>query len=229
MQPKLAVLDMAGTTINDGGLVQQAAINAMQNLMSVNITKRDADQVMGIPKTTAFQTLCSIAGAPSDNDTIVKLVTYFNQELTELYKDPRNISLMPFAEELFTTMRKFNTKIYLNTGFERAIATTIVNTLNLSKSIDGYIGSDEVELGRPHPDMIHKAMKLAHVEFSHKVMKIGDTVSDLYEGYSAGCGFNIGVLTGAQTYEELRTAPYTQIVANLEPVINFFISGISHK
>ena len=229
MQPKLAVLDMAGTTINDGGLVQQAAINAMQNLLTVSITKRDADQVMGIPKNTAFQTLCSIAGAPSDTETINRLVNYFNQELNELYKDPNNISLMPFAAELFATMRKYNTKIYLNTGFERNVATTIVNTLQLSTVIDGYIGSDEVELGRPHPNMIHKAMQLTKTEYSHHVMKIGDTVSDLYEGFSAGCGFNIGVLTGAQTYEELRTAPYTQIVANLEPVINFFVSGISHK
>ncbi len=219
---------MAGTTINDGGLVQQAAINAMQNLLAVTITKRDADQVMGIPKNTAFQTLCSIAGAPSDTETITKLVNYFNQELIELYKDPKQIALMPFAAELFTTMRKFNTKIYLNTGFERSVATTIVTTLQLSKAIDGYIGSDEVDLGRPHPNMIIKAMQLTNTQYSHQVMKIGDTVSDLYEGFSAGCGFNIGVLTGAQTYEELRTAPYTQIVANLEPVINFFVSGRSH-
>ncbi|MFN5891013.1 MAG: hypothetical protein ACK448_11510, partial [Bacteroidota bacterium] len=145
MQPKLAVLDMAGTTINDGGLVQQAAINAMQNLLNVSITNRDADQVMGIPKNTAFQTLCSIAGAPSDTETITRLVNYFNQELNELYKDPKNISLMPFTAELFATMRKFNTKIYLNTGFERSVATTIVTTLQLSKAIDGYIGSDEVD------------------------------------------------------------------------------------
>lgn len=229
MQPKLAVLDMAGTTINDGGLVQQAAINAMQQLLSITITKKDADQVMGIPKNTAFQTLCSISGAPSDNETINKLVNHFNQELLELYRDPNNISLMPFTADLFSVMRKSNTKIYLNTGFERNIATTIVNSLQLAKSIDGYIGSDEVELGRPHPNMIHKAMQLTNTQYSHQVMKIGDTISDLYEGFSAGCGFNIGVLTGAQTYEELRTAPYTQILANLEPVINFFVSGISHK
>lgn len=228
MHPKLAVLDMAGTTINDGGLVQQAAIHAMQNQLNVSITKRDADMVMGIPKNTAFQTLCSIAGAPSDNITINRLVNYFNQELIDLYKDSNNISLMPFAAELFSKMRKVNTKIYLNTGFERKIATIIVNTLQLSSVIDGYIGSDDVELGRPHPNMIHKAMQLTNTEYSHHVMKIGDTVSDLYEGFSAGCGFNIGVLTGAQTYEELRTAPYTQIVANLEPVINFFVSGRSH-
>jgi hypothetical protein len=47
-------------------------------------------------------------------------------------------------------------------------------------------------------------------------------VSDLYEGFSAGCAWNIGVLTGAQTYNELFTAPYTQILNNLERVIATF-------
>ena len=110
---------MAGTTINDGGLVQQAAIDAMDRILSVKITKKEADQVMGIPKFTAFQTLCSLAGAPSDSDTIQKLVTLFNNQLIKLYQDPNNISLMPFTNELFAIMRKQHTQIYLNTGFER--------------------------------------------------------------------------------------------------------------
>jgi phosphonatase-like hydrolase len=222
MQLKLAVLDMAGTTINDGGLVQQAAINAMSNILNLTISKADADKVMGIPKGTAFQTLCSISGAPSDQEIISKLVSYFNNELMELYSNKNNISLMPHTQELFLAMRRKNTKIYLNTGFERSIATVIVNTLNLDNLIDGYIASDEVEMGRPHPHMIHKAMELSKVNYSHQVMKIGDTVSDLYEGFSAGCAYNIAVLTGAQTYEELRVAPYTQIIANLEPVLSYF-------
>jgi len=222
MQPKLAVLDMAGTTINDGGLVQQAAINAMLNISNISITKADADKVMGIPKGTAFQTLCSISGAPSDNELITKLVTYFNNELKALYSDKNNISLMPYTQELFLAMRRKNTKIYLNTGFEKSIATVIVNTLDLGTLIDGYIASDEVEMGRPHPHMIHKAMEISKVNYSHQVMKIGDTVSDLYEGFAAGCAYNIGVLTGAQNYEELRVAPYTQIIANLEPVLSYF-------
>jgi phosphoglycolate phosphatase-like HAD superfamily hydrolase len=129
---------------------------------------------------------------------------------------------MPYTQELFLAMRRKNTKIYLNTGFERSIATVIVNTLDLGRLIDGYIASDEVEMGRPHPHMIHKAMELSKVSYSHQVMKIGDTVSDLYEGFSAGCAYNIGVLTGAQNYEELRVAPYTQIIANLEPVLSYF-------
>jgi len=102
------------------------------------------------------------------------------------------------------------------------IAKVIVDNLQLNKILDGYIGSDEVTMARPQPDMIKLAMKQVHIEYSHFVMKVGDTISDLYEGYSAGCAWNVGVLTGANTYEELKTAPYTQILSDLKPLISYF-------
>jgi len=222
MQPRLAVLDMAGTTINDNGLVQQAAINSMFNILSVSVTKRDADLVMGIPKNIAFETLCNNAEISADEYTINQLVKYFNDELNSLYSNSENISLMPFAMELFQAMHNSNTRIYLNTGFERSVATTIVKTLNLETVIDGYIGSDEVEKGRPNPDMIFKAMERANITNALEVMKVGDTVSDLYEGYSAGCRYNIAVLSGAQNFDELSSSPHTHIFENLEPIIDFF-------
>ena len=222
MTPKLAVLDMAGTTVNDHGLVQQAAINTMKAITQTDITIEDANKVMGIPKNVAFEQLCSINNLSIDNETINRLLDYFNSELENQYSIKGNIELMPFADELFDAMRKRGTKIYLNTGFNRKIAEIIVKQLDLKSKIDGFIGSDEVKKGRPHPDMILLAMKKEGVEYSHKVMKIGDTVSDLYEGFSAGCAWNIGVLTGAQTYNELLTAPYTQILNNLERVIAKF-------
>ena len=222
MTPKLAVLDMAGTTVNDHGLVQQAAINTMKEITQIDITIEDANKVMGIPKNVAFEQLCSINNLSIDNETINRLLDNFNSELENQYSIKGNIELMPFADELFDAMRKRGTKIYLNTGFNRKIAEIIVKQLDLKSKIDGFIGSDEVKKGRPHPDMILLAMKKEGVEYSHKVMKIGDTVSDLYEGFSAGCAWNIGVLTGAQTYNELLTAPYTQILNNLERVIAKF-------
>lgn len=213
---------MAGTTINDNGLVQQAAVNSMFNILSVSVSKRDADLVMGIPKNIAFETLCNKAGISADEHTINQLVKYFNDELNSLYSHSENLSLMPFAMELFQAMHNANTLIYLNTGFERSVATTIIKTLNLETVIDGYIGSDEVEKGRPNPDMIFKAMEKTNITNAFDVMKVGDTVSDLYEGYSAGCRYNIAILSGAQNFDELSSCPHTHIFENLEPIIDFF-------
>jgi phosphonatase-like hydrolase len=222
MIPKLVVLDIAGTTVNDFGLVQKAAMNTMKENLAVDVTLDDANKVMGIPKKTAFEQLCSLHQVEVSAEQIDGLVFHFNERLTAQYAEKGSIELMPQAGELFESIRACGSQVYLNTGFNRAIADVIVQNLNLGNVLNGYIGSDEVMAGRPQPDMIRLAMKRSGVEYSHFVMKVGDTISDLYEGFSAGCAWNVGVLTGANTYEELRTAPYSQILSNLQPLLGYF-------
>ena len=222
MIPKLVVLDIAGTTVNDFGLVQKAAMNTMKEKLAVDVTLDDANKVMGIPKKTAFEQLCSLHQVEVSAEQIDGLVFHFNERLTAQYAEKGSIELMPHAGELFESIRACGSQVYLNTGFNRAIADVIVQNLNLGTVLNGYIGSDEVMAGRPQPDMIRLAMKRSGVEYSHFVMKVGDTISDLYEGFSAGCAWNVGVLTGAKTYEELRTAPYSQILSNLQPLLGYF-------
>jgi phosphonatase-like hydrolase len=222
MIPKLVVLDIAGTTVNDFGLVQQAAMNTMKEKLAVEVTLDDANKVMGIPKKTAFEQLCSLHRVEVSAEQIDGLVFHFNERLTAQYAEKGSIELMPHAGELFECIRACGSQVYLNTGFNKSIADVIVQNLNLGTVLNGYIGSDEVMAGRPQPDMIRLAMKRSGVEYSHFVMKVGDTISDLYEGFSAGCAWNVGVLTGANTYDELRTAPYSQILSNLQPLLGYF-------
>ncbi len=222
MIPKLAVLDMSGTTINDNGLVQQVVIHSMKEIANVEISIIEANRVMGIPREIAFEQLCSIHGMSTDNLQIQALINHFNNELEHHYSKEGNLTLMPYTLELFHVIKERGTKIYLNTGLNKKIASLVIKQLHLQDKIDGFISSEEVKKGRPHPDMIELAMKKEKIEFTHKVMKIGDTTSDIFEGYSAGCAWNIAVLTGAQKYEDLYTSPYTQILTNLEPVLKIF-------
>ena len=222
MKPSLVVMDMVGTTINDNGHVQKTVVDTFQSVLRVNISMDQANKVMGIPKKTAFEQLCSLNKTLVTADVIDELVVFFNRQLMEKYGTKGSIELMPYAAELFEAIRNSGAKVYLNTGFNRQVADVIVRNLALEKMIHGYIGSDEVDAGRPQPDMIRLAMKRSGVEYSHLVMKVGDTISDLFEGFSAGCAWNVGVLTGANTYDELRTAPYSQILSNLQPLIAYF-------
>jgi phosphoglycolate phosphatase-like HAD superfamily hydrolase len=65
---------------------------------------------------------------------------------------------MPHAGELFESIRARGSQVYLNTGFNGAIADVIVQNLNLGNVLNGYIGSDEVMASRPQPDMIRLTM-----------------------------------------------------------------------
>ena len=58
-------------------------------------------------------------------------------------------------------------------------------------SPDGVGGS-----GRPKPYMIFTNMQVLGIDHVHKVMKIGDTLSDIAEGKHAGV-YTVGVLEGS--------------------------------
>ena len=48
-----------------------------------------------------------------------------------------------------------------------------------------------------------------------RVVSIGDTVSDLEAGANAGTGFNVGVLSGAHSREQLQGAPHTALITSV--------------
>ncbi|RUA10456.1 MAG: HAD family hydrolase, partial [Flavobacteriia bacterium] len=75
--------------------------------------------------------------------------------------------------------------------------------------------ADDVEQGRPSSEMIDKAMEMFRITDSAQVLKAGDSVIDIEEGKNANCGITVGVLTGAQTREQLGTAGPTMILDSL--------------
>jgi len=78
--------------------------------------------------------------------------------------------------------------------------------------LDATVASDEVPQGRPAPDMICRAMELTGVTDASRVVKVGDTPSDLQEGQAAGCGWIVGVTAGSHTREQLCVHPHTHLL-----------------
>ena len=98
-------------------------------------------------------------------------------------------------------------KVVLNTGYDHKTAKSLLNKLGWvpGEQIDALITADDVVKGRPSSEMIDKAMEMFKISESENVLKAGDSVIDIEEGKNANCGWTIGVLTGAQTREQLAT------------------------
>lgn len=94
----------------------------------------------------------------------------------------------------------------LDTGYPPEIADELVARLGLAELVDGWISAYRVAQGRPAPYMIHHLMERLGVGDVRRVAKVGDTVRDIQEGRNAGCGLVVGVLSGADSAEELRAA-----------------------
>ena len=107
---------------------------------------------------------------------------------------------------LFRQLRSKGIQIALNTGYPSVLQKGLIHHLNLEELIDEAISASEVPHGRPSPDMIYAVMSRLGIVDSKQVLKIGDTVRDIEEGRNAKCGLTIGVLSGADSAESLKTA-----------------------
>ena len=214
---QLVVFDMAGTTVNEGNVVYktvQKVINDEGYAVSLNEVLN-----YGAGK-EKYQAIFDVLTNCTDSDTVEataqKAFSNFKPALETAYA---NLDVKSFegTETLFTDLRNNNIKVVLNTGYDFITANNLLSKLGWSvgETIDAMVTSDDVENGRPDGDMILKAMEVTGIKNPEKVLKVGDSAIDIEEGKSANCGMTAGVLTGAQTREQIQDANPTIILNSL--------------
>lgn len=208
---KLIVCDMAGTTVNEGGIVYDTLYQTIKNF-GLNVNKKDISKWHGRNKyevLDSYLTIDTNIDYKINNSIKSQLYTNFNNNLKEKYFFENNIKLIHHnLPEIFNNFRKKNIKISLNTGYNKEIQESIINKLHMNDFIDNYISSEEVKYGRPYPYMIYRLMNINNIDNPNHVIKIGDTENDILEGINANCGLSIGVLTGADNENKLSRANY---------------------
>ncbi|GAA0196073.1 phosphonatase-like hydrolase [Fulvivirga kasyanovii] len=221
---KLVVFDMAGTTVHDNRNVHQVLKAALAR-QNVDISLEEANEVMGIPKPIAIRYLLDQKYSGEITEQLIDQIHQdFVQSMVSFYREDPSVKEKQGASRVFGKLRDNNIKIALDTGFDRKTADAILERLDWTGLVDCTVTSDEVKHGRPHPDMIFKAMEQTGIEDVKAVVKVGDTVSDLQQGSSAGCRYVVGVTSGACTGDELVVEPHTHLIENLEellPIIGF--------
>lgn len=226
---QLVVFDMAGTTVEDKDSVQKALQTALDKA-GIEVSLAETVEVMGYPKPEAIRILLEKKledQAKITPEYIEEIHQYFVQDMVSYYEQSPEIREKKGVSDTFSLLRKHNIKVALDTGFSRPIADAIIDRLHWKNKIDVSITSDEVENGRPYPDMIYKAMKKTGVEDVKKVAKVGDTASDMQQGMEAGCKYVIGVTTGNYSEEELKNYEHTHLIAQLPEILD--ILGITSE
>lgn len=227
MAIKLAVFDMAGTTVEDKDFVADALVKAFEK-HELYINHKHANSKMGIPKPVAIKELLDdlFEDEPEQIQSLVDGIhNEFKALMIDFYKSDKSVKGKLNAVRTMLALKNAGVKVALDTGFSRDIADTIIDRLgwDIQQVIDFSVASDEVANGRPHPDLILRAMEIAGVTNAGEVAKIGDTVSDLGEGTAAGCKYVIGVTTGAQPRSILEKAMHTHLVDDLYEVVSILI------
>jgi len=164
----------------------------------------------GAKKEAVIEHFATQAGtSPTELEAqIVKISDNFLKAIEEQYfSDSSSVTLIdPNLEAWIRALQSAGVKVALDTGYPARIQQGLVKKLGFDKLVDGYISSYEVKEGRPFPYMIHNLMERLGIENVRRVAKVGDSVRDIEEGHNAGCGLVIGVLSGADTAEDLLAA-----------------------
>lgn len=215
---KLAIFDMAGTTVYDDDFVTKALCKALA-VHGYTVPLEAANEVMGIAKPVAIKMLLERfypeVVATAD---INSLHGSFLQIMIDFYRNEPGICEIEGATDTFKTLQAQGIKVGLDTGFSRDITDIIIERLGWQELLDVSVASDEVAQGRPYPDMILRAMELTGISEVQQVVKVGDTPVDLEEGHRAGCALVVGVLSGANGKEVLEQYPHTHIVDSVTDV-----------
>ena len=223
MNIELVVFDIAGTTVKDNGEIAIAFKSAMQQF-GYDIPAEAINPLMGYKKPMAIKMMLDDY-EPEESIVTADLINEIHNEFVKLmvdyYKGNNAVETLPYAENIFAFLKQQGIKIGLDTGFSKEITQVIIDKLGWLKDnkIDTVVCSDEVPLGRPYPYMIKKIMEQTGVIDPKKVIKVGDTESDVNEGKNAGCKYSIAVTTGAFTEEELSPYEPSFIIHHLSELV----------
>ena len=213
---KMVVFDMAGTVLNENNVVYKTLQKAI-NEAGYHFT---LDQVLaegaGKEKLQAIKSILKVYAHEQDDKLADDIYNRFIVYLKEAYN---TLDILPQdnAADLFRELKGKEIRVVLNTGYNTETAQGLINKLGWEKGVeyDSLVTATDVDHTRPDPDMIWLAMERFGISDAHEVAKVGDSIIDIEEGKNAGCSLNVGITTGAHTFEQLQSAKPDHIINNL--------------
>jgi phosphonatase-like hydrolase len=213
MQPiELAVLDMAGTTVTDDGLVLRAfeeaatAVGVPESGAEREAARTYVRDTMGQSKIEVFRHLL---GA---EDRAQQANATFEQVYTDSID---GVAPVPGATEAIAHMREAGVKVALSTGFSSGTQQRIIEALGWADVADMVLAPGDGGRGRPYPDLILNSLLRTGIDDVAKIAVLGDTSSDIRSGLRAGASIVAGTLTGAHDADTLTAAGATHVVASV--------------
>jgi len=218
---ELLVCDMAGTTVEENGLVY-STLRACMNDAGLSVSEQDMHPWHGAQKSEVVAHFAGREGASAAAiaELEERINGKFEQQLEAAYMAPDSVlaHIHPRLAEHFNALRARGVKIGLNTGYPRRLQGAIIEKLRMEEFVDGFVSAQDVRSGRPSPYMVHHLMEQLGVEDVRAVAKAGDTERDIGEGLNAGCSQVIGVLSGADSFEALDAAGAHAVVQSVVDV-----------
>ncbi|MGW0174979.1 phosphonatase-like hydrolase [Rhodococcus sp. NPDC003322] len=223
-QIRLAVLDMAGTTVADDGLVLRAFVAAADAAglptegPEAEAARQYVIDTMGQSKIVVFRAL---TGGDEDRAQAANAAfeATYDRLIDEIGAEP-----IPGAAETITALRENGIKVALTTGFSRGTQDKLLAALGWRALADLTLAPSDAGRGRPYPDLILTALLRLQVDDVREVAVLGDTANDITSGLRAGASVVAGTLTGAHDEAQLRAAGATAVLPSVREFADLILS-----
>lgn len=202
---ELVVLDMAGTTVRDDGVVEQAFQRAAERTGVAD--RMPWDEALDYVRVTMGQSKIDVFThlAGGDREAAARATAAFEDAYAEIVAE-QGVSEIPGAADAIQGLKDAGLAVVLTTGFAPVTRDALIAGLGWEELIDLALSPVDAGRGRPAPDLVLTALLRTRTSSVAAVAVAGDTVSDVESGRRAGAGFVAGVLTGAHDRAALSTA-----------------------
>lgn len=211
---QLAVIDMAGTTVADEGLVI-ASFEVAASAAGLPETGPDRERARQYVIDTMGQSKITVFRALFGTEDLAQRANAAFEAAYSAAIDDGNARPIDGAAEAITRLREAGIKVALTTGFSGTTQEKLLAALGWQSIADLVLAPGDGVRGRPYPDLILTALIRLQADAVTNVAALGDTSSDVDSALRAGCAIAAGTLTGAHDEPQLRAAGATHIVGSI--------------
>ena len=178
---KAVIFDWAGTTVDFGCMAPVQAFVEVFKQYGIEPTMEEVRAPMGMLKIDHIRTMLKM-------ERMEKLLS-----ILHLYSDPK-----PGVVETVNRLRRNGFKIGSTTGYtDKMMEIVVPAAKEKGYEPDVWFSPDSTgQKGRPYPYMIFRNMEALEIKKVRRVLKVGDTVSDIKEGRNAGV-WSAGIVVGS--------------------------------
>ena len=211
---QLAVVDMAGTTVMDDGLVVNA-FEAAATAVGVPESGPERERARQYVLDTMGQSKISVFRALFGSEELAQQGNAAFERAYEQLIDEGKAAPIAGATEAISRLRENGIRVALTTGFSGTTQEKLLAALGWQSLADLVLAPGDGVRGRPYPDLILTALMRLEADSVFNVAALGDTTSDIESALRAGVAIAAGTLTGAHNDRQLRDAGATHVVGSI--------------
>jgi phosphoglycolate phosphatase len=219
---QVAVMDMAGTTVADDGLVV-SSFEAAATAAGLPADGAERERARRYVLDTMGQSKIVVFRALFGTEELAQRANAAFESAYEAAIADGHAKPIAGAAEAITRLREAGVKVALTTGFSGTTQEKLLAALGWQDVADLVLAPGDGVRGRPYPDLILTALIRLQADGIGNIAALGDTSNDVDSALRAGCAVAAGTLTGVHDEGQLRAAGATHVVSTVSDFVDLIL------